>query len=144
MARLRFVVAIAPLLALACSAERIPLAPDRAVLGGMDLHLTVALNRDFQCCVSDGSLQAVVVLTAPDSLMVPSGVTADSISVVNGNATWTAALGQLFRAPGYAEFVAREGPKWTIGASVDVYVVVHDGARRQLLEAARQQITSSF
>jgi hypothetical protein len=79
--------------AAACSSERLLLPPDHAVLGGVDLHLAVYLNRDFQCCVSDGSLSAVVDITVPDSLAVPGSVRADSIWVVNGHETWAAAPG---------------------------------------------------
>jgi hypothetical protein len=125
----------APVLAGACNDQPPLLAPDTAVLEGVSLHLSVNLSRGLSDAL-------VVRLAAPDSIVIPSSVVADSVLVVNGSETWAAALTEaLPRFPGYAVFFVNEGPSWPVGSIVDVFVTVRDGPRRRLLEAPRQQIT---
>jgi hypothetical protein len=147
MQRPCLVLLAAPLLAVACTAEPLLLAPDHAVAGGVELQMSVGLFRDFQPnSPPDGKPLAVIIqLAAADSsLTVPSTVVADSAWVVNGQETWAAQLTEDIRWQGIARFAARDGPKWAPGTRVDVYVALRDGAHRQLLEAAQQPIVASF
>jgi hypothetical protein len=70
-----------------------------------------------------------------------------TVWVVFNDAVWSAAAqDERFgtdTSPFY-EAVARDGPKWGPGVTVDVVVRVSDGARSWLLRAADQPIVGAF
>ena len=74
-------------------------------------------------------LIVVARLVETDSLAIPSNVVMDSLWVVNGEDTWATVSGERrSRQPDQIEEVARGGPKWGPGITVDVGVRVRTGS----------------
>ena len=120
--------------------------PVRVTLDGTELLLESFLWRDFQpISPPDGKpLIAVFRVKAADGSDVPQSVRADAAWVVFGNDVWAARVVEeqpRSALPTGFEVVARNGPTWGPGASVDVIVQLRDAASRAvLLRAADQPI----
>ena len=107
-------------------------APTSVTVGGVTLVLEPYLWRDFQpSSPPDGEpLIAVLGVRPVGDLAFPDGVRIDAAWVVNGEAVWAARISEQRRMTppgplGY-EAVARDGPKWGPGITVDVVVQVRD------------------
>ena len=121
-------------------------APTVAIVAGAPLRLDPDLWRDFMpIAPSDGRpLIAVLRVTPADDAAVPAQVHADAAWVVFGDQVWATRVAEerprKATAPAY-EVVARDGPKWGPGVSVDVVVRLRDGAgHAALLRAPGQRI----
>jgi hypothetical protein len=101
-------------------------APTQVHVDGHDLTLEAHLWRDFKpISPPDGKpLVAVLRVKTADGRAFPAGVTADQVSVVFGDEVWTAPARQEHPSwhPGVLEVVARDGPRWGPGVTVDVVV----------------------
>ena len=125
-------------------------APTRVVLAGKSLALNASLWRDFMpISPADGRpLTAVLQILSEDGADVPATVSADMVWILNGADTWsTVPLEERSRnetAPIY-ELVARDGPNWGPGSTVDVVVRLRDaGGRDFLLRVANRPIQGTF
>jgi hypothetical protein len=125
-------------------------APTRVSVAGKSLTLATSLWRDFQpIAPADGRpLVAVLQVKTDDRSDVPRSVQCDTVWVLNGAETWSAVpreeCSRADTAPVY-ELVARNGPKWGPGISVDVVVRLRDAEGRPfLLRAAKQVIQATF
>ena len=132
------------------SLSELATAPTRVSIGGKILMVETSLWRDFQpIAPPDGKpLIAVLHIKTEDGSGVSDAVRADMVWVLNGAQTWSAVPQEererAETSPVY-ELVAREGPKWGPGISVDVIVRLRstDG-RAFLLRAADQPIGATF
>jgi len=106
-------------------------APTSVVLGGKTLVLDASLWRDFMpIAPPDGRpLVTVMQVRADDGSAVPATVVANMVWVLNGADVWSTLpreeRSRNETAPIY-ELVARDGPKWGPGITVDVVVHLHD------------------
>ena len=114
-------------------------APTSVQIGPVTLHLSAYLWRDFmpgpQMSPMNGSaLMGTFVLSTQDpAVFVP--VTFDALWVVNGEEIWSAKLENnplVDVVPGTILKVARDGPRWATGITVDVVarVGLTDGTKR--------------
>jgi hypothetical protein len=110
--------------------------PTSVTVGGATLVLEPYLWRDFQpISPPDGKpLAAVLRLRTSGDVALPAGVRVDAAWVVSGEAIWAARISdeRLSTPPGppFYEAVARDGPKWGPGITVDVVVQVRDADAR--------------
>ena len=125
-------------------------APLQVTLGGRVLSLEASLWRDFMpISPPDGKpLIAAARVKSDNGSPVPATIVAETLWVLNGNETWSATPREerprSDTAPVY-EVVARDGPKWSPGAMVDVVVRLRDGdGRTALLRVARQPIQATY
>lgn len=125
-------------------------APTRVLFGGKAIRFETSLWRDFQpLSPPDGKpLVALLQIKTEDGSDVPGTVRADMVWVLNGMQSWSAVPQEEHPRPEPSpvyELVAREGPKWGPGISVDVVVRLRspDG-RAFLLRAADQPIRGTF
>jgi hypothetical protein len=113
-------------------------APTRVVLAGKSLGLDASLWRDFMpISPPDGRpLTALLQIRADDGSEVPATVVADMVWVLNGADAWSTLpreeRSRHETAPIY-ELVARDGPKWGPGITVDVVVRLRDQSGRDVL-----------
>jgi hypothetical protein len=119
-------------------------APTQVRVDGYDLLLTADLWRDFMpVAPPDGQpMVAVLRIRTADGRPFPEGVTADKVSVVQGDQVWTAATRQEHSSQqaNTLEVVARDGPRWDPGSRVDVIVYLHDAAGREYRLRAPDQL----
>lgn len=120
-------------------------APSRVTIGGSELKLEAYLWRDFQpVSPPDGKpLIAVLRVRTADGGRLPDGIRVDQVSIVYNDDVWSAPVEEEFPSaqPSVLEVVAREGPKWQPGISVDVVVRIRDAEGRVYwLRAADQPI----
>lgn len=125
-------------------------APTAVTVAGKSLRLETFLTRDFMpISPPDGKpLGGVLRIRTADSSGVPATVRADMVWVLNGSETWSAVpreeRSRSETAPVY-ELIARDGPKWGPGITVDVVVRLRDAAGRSfLLRAPNQDIRGTF
>jgi hypothetical protein len=101
-------------------------APTQVRVDGYDLTLETYVWRDFQpISPPDGKpMIAVLHVRTTDGRPFPAGVTADQVTVVFGEQTWTAPVRVEHPSarPSALALVARDGPRW--GPHVNVNVVV--------------------
>jgi hypothetical protein len=116
-------------------------APLSVTLAGKVLVLEAYAWRNFEPVIPEGGppLDAALRITTADASPVPTTIRADAAWLLFGDEVWaTEVAEQHNRFPGaaYFEVVARNGPHWPTGASVDVVVRVSEvGGRRYLLRA---------
>lgn len=119
-------------------------APLTVTLAGATLALETSLWRDFQpSSPPDGKpLIAVMRVRTAGGSPMPPAVRADAAWVVYGDRVWSAAVAEEYpREASSFEVVAREGPKWGPGVTVDVVVRLRDaGGATALLRATAQPI----
>jgi hypothetical protein len=120
-------------------------APTVVTMEGKPLVLETFLWRDFMpISRPDGQpLIAVLRVKTTDGSAVPPDVRADAVWVVFGGQVWAARAAEESArdetAPFY-EVVARNGPKWGPGVTVEVVVRLRDGAGRSVLLRAPDQL----
>jgi hypothetical protein len=108
-------------------------------VAGKVLVLAAFAWRNFEPVIPQGGppLDAALRIATADASAVPTTVRADAAWLLFGDEVWaTDVAEQHIRSPGaaYFEVVARNGPHWPTGASVDVVVRVREvGGRRYLL-----------
>jgi hypothetical protein len=125
-------------------------APTRVLFGGKTITFDASLWRDFQPITPpDGKpLVAILKIKTDDGSEVPGTVRADMMWVLNGTQSWSAVPQEERPRPETSpvyELVARDGPKWGPGISVDVVVRLRSAdGRTSLLRAAEQSIRGAF
>lgn len=114
------------------------------------MTLQTSLWRDFMpISPPDGKpLGVVLQVTTEDTVEVPAAVRADLVWVLNGGENWSAVPREerprSETSPVY-ELVARDGPKWGPGITVDVVIRLRDAdGRTFLLRAPKQDIRGTF
>ncbi len=124
-------------------------APTSVAVADKTLILTTSLWRDFMpISPPDGKPLAVVAqVRTSDGSPIPASIKALKLSVVMARSVWSATVveerSRAETSPIY-ELVARDGPKWGPGVSVDVVVELQDGASRHLLRAADQPMKGTY
>jgi hypothetical protein len=131
-------------------ASELATAPTTVLVAGKSLTLQTSLWRDFMpISPPDGKPLGVVLrVRTEDASEVPSAVRADMVWVLNGGESWSSVPREertrSETSPLY-ELVARDGPKWGPGITVDVVVRLRDGSGRAfLLRAPKQDILGTF
>ena len=121
-------------------------APASVAIDGQELMLTAFLWRDFMPSSPPDRKPLVAIFrpVAAGDGTVPTSVRIDTAWVVLGNDVWTVPITEE-RLPSaqqaYYEAVARNGPKWGPGVTVDVIVRIRAaGGTGQLLRAPNQPI----
>jgi len=115
---------------------------DPANLNGRAYSLTSYLWRDFMPVIGDDSLHtsltAAIRVAADDSLALPATLSADRIWVINGDDVWESDFsGEPYPLSDCAfECVARGGPFWETGITVDVVVRLVENGTEILVEAS--------
>jgi hypothetical protein len=104
-------------------------APESLLSVPTPIRASVYMWRDFMPSSPPGGrpLIAVVRLTAPTEAVFPAGIEARYLWVLSPDAIWRAALvleNPNITPPNAVETVARNGPKWGPGVTVDVVVGV--------------------
>jgi hypothetical protein len=126
------------------SPSEIQNAPSQIVVAGVELTLETYLFRDFApISESNGKpLIASVRVKPAAGKALPADLRAEALHVVNGDEVWTPRLIQESPndRPPQMEFVARDGPKWGPGVTVDVVLRLRSGDRALLLKAPSQPI----
>ena len=126
--------------------ERLLTAPDTISVRGRSLALSTVIWRDFMpVSPPDGQpLVALVYVSAADPAPLPPSLSADALWIVHENQVWKSWLTNEEspdHPPNRIAYVARNGPRWGPGGSVDVIVRILDGGRAmQLLRASNQRI----
>lgn len=123
-------------------------APTQVQVDGHALTLDAYLGRDFMpVAPPDGQpLAAVLRIRTVDGSPFPTGVSADKVSVVYADQVWTAPAREEnpSQDANVLQVIARNGPRWAPGATVDVIVYLRDAAGREhLLRAPNQRIQRS-
>lgn len=122
--------------------------PEVLVLRGQTLGVETSLWRDFQpISPPDGQpLIALVTVYSLDSSALPDRLTTDGLWIVHQDSVWRSLFSSEppppdHQAPWRITRIARNGPKWPPGDTVDVVVRVFDGSgTMRLLRAADQRI----
>lgn len=131
------------------SAADLRQAPESVVIGGRTLRLTTEIWRDFMpISPPDGKpMVARMVISTLDGSPLPSGVSVDRAWLFLGEQTWeTGNLQPESLEPGAPSLavVARDGPKWGPGVTVDVVVRLRDHEAAHLLQARGQPIQATY
>ena len=129
------------------TAAALRLAPAAADVGGRTYRIETYLWRDFMpgpdASANGRPLIAAVTVSATDRSAIPADVRVDAMWVINGNDVWRATPReeQPREDPTRVAVVAREGPRWGPGITVDVVVRLRgaNGATA-LVRAAAQPI----
>ena len=120
-------------------------APTSLALGGKVLTLDKGLWRDFQpAAPPDGRpLIALFRVKTDDGSPVPATLRADAVWVIHDGLIWSGVPREerprAETLPAY-EVVAREGPKWGPGVTVDTVVRLRDANDRAFLLRATNQL----
>ena len=121
-------------------------APEKIMINRTEYTLETYLQRDFMpICPPDGRpLIAVIKVKAPGETAISSKIDATRLWVVKGKEVWEtefaseegSTIGDTLKK------IARDGPKWEPGISVDVVVRIIDlkSGRDYLLRASNQDI----
>ncbi len=125
-------------------------APLSVEINGRQFTLETYVYRDFMPGENAGgsSLIAVAYLTAVDHQPFPAEIDSTHIWIVNGEEVWETNFAGESRPRDQAhlyqlEKVASGGPKWDVGAQVEVVVkVTASTSSSRLLRATKQVITS--
>ena len=122
-------------------------APSSLTINGRTYELRPDLWRDFMpLSPPDGQpLIALVRLVEVDSLAIPSEVTMDYLWVVHGAETWATEFSEEDVPPPSANTIARiarGGPKWGPGVTVDVVARVRVGNSDVYSILSRDQMIS--
>ncbi|HEC11757.1 MAG TPA: hypothetical protein ENI80_00645 [Acidiferrobacteraceae bacterium] len=137
-------------------AESIDLSRAQAQINidGRDYRLQADMWQNRIPRVEDGVLQRPMVVlirvSAVDENPIPDDIHADSIWLIQGDNLWQGAFSDEVRLKDPArrhqyERIARKGPLWKPGSSVDVIVRVLDGkGRYYLLRVNHQQIKKAY
>ena len=104
--------------------------PTSAIIGGHPFELQVDLWRDFMPVAPPDGQPLAVVVRLPDQLAT---VSVEHIWVMFGDQLWSA---DAERVPGTQDWVARGGPKWGPGVSVDVVARMREADGREVLVRA--------
>ena len=119
--------------------------PQRIVVAGESLMLETYIWRDFMPITPPGGrpMIAAISIKTVSASDFPAGVDADSMWVFNNGEVWATVFTDEDRPsdPHVLSKVARDGPLWEPGKSVDVVVrVKNSDGERWLLKAASQTI----
>ena len=126
--------------------EEIVSAPQLVEIASHEYVLETYLWRDFQpISPPDGKpLIAKVRVTAVDEEPFPNDLDADILYVVYGDEVWVSEFSDERPFPGLPEYqldkIARDGPKWGPGVTVDVVVRLVGGGETRLLRVSDQMI----
>ena len=131
------------------SASDLRQAPESVAVGGKMLRLTTEIWRDFMpISPPDGKpMVARLVVSTSDASPFPSGVGVERTWLFLGDQTWeTADLQPESQQPGAPSLavVARAGPKWGPGVTIDVVVRLKDSQTTYLLQAREQPIKATY
>lgn len=131
------------------SASDLRQAPESVAVGGKMLRLTTEIWRDFMpISPPDGKpMVARLVVSTSDASPFPSGVGVERTWLFLGDQTWeTADLQPESQQPGAPSLavVARDGPKWGPGVTIDVVVRLKDSQTTYLLQAREQPIKATY
>ena len=127
------------------SASELRSVPTGVSVAGKTLVLDGYLWRDFMPITPPNGSPLTVVLRVKtsDGSTVPTSVTADGAWVVFQEDVWATGVEEEYPrdivAPNY-EVVARGGPKWGPGVSVDVVIRLRHEGREHLLRSADRPI----
>lgn len=116
---------------------------EQIIIDGRIYRLETYLWRDFMPGSPSGGtpLIAVVKVIPNDTLPFPSNVDTDHIWVINGEEIWSSELSEENTPQeNHLEKIARNGPKWETGITVDVVIQVVTNTDTYLLKAANQLI----
>ena len=130
--------------AVAPSVSELANAPVQVRVAGVDLTLETYLYRDFAPITPPNGqpMIAAVRVKAADGEALPEGLRAERLHVVFGADVWTPEPVEEWPStdPGVMELVARNGPKWGPGVTVDVVLRLRHAGSTLLLKAPAQQI----
>ena len=126
------------------AASEIASAPMQINVEGVEVLLQAYLYRDF-APVSPPNGQPMIAsvrVKAVNQRALPSSLRPESLHVVHGSEVWSAepVRESISSDPTQMEFVARGGPKWATGSTVDVVLRLRHGSTTLLLKAPAQQI----
>ena len=119
-------------------------APVQVRVAGVDLTLETYLYRDFAPITPPNGqpMIAVARVKAAEGEELPAGLEAEVLHVLYGEEVWAAAPLEEHPStgPGVLEVVARNGPQWGPGVTVDVVLRLRHAGTTLLLKAPAQQI----
>jgi hypothetical protein len=121
-------------------------APDTIIVGSKKIFLTTFLWRDFMptATTNGGPLTAVLFIAAMDSTPLQGVISVDAVWIVNGDQIWKSWTSDdpvaetSFGRHGLGK-IARNGPAWAPGVTVDVIVRVFDAQEIAFLLRAPNQ-----
>jgi hypothetical protein len=105
-------------------------APTSIPIDGHPFELNVYLSRDFQPISPADGKPLVAVVRLPEHL---ADVRVQQLWVLFGGEVWTS---DADRVPGTQDWVARGGPRWGPGVTVDVVARLREGNGKQVLVRA--------
>ncbi len=126
--------------------DAIASAPELVEIASREYTLETSLWRDFMpVSPPDGKpLIAIVWVTAVDLEPFPEGLEADKLYVIYGDQVWVTDFSDERPPPNEPDHqlfkIARDGPKWGPGVTVDVVVRLALGGETWLLRASDQMI----
>ena len=126
--------------------DEIASAPELVEIASREYTLETYLWRDFMpVSPPDGKpLIAIVRVTAVDLEPFPEDLDADKLYVIYGDEVWVTDFSGERPPPGVPDHqlhgIARDGPKWGPGVTVDVVVRLLAGGETWLLRASDQMI----
>jgi len=138
-----------PLTSLIVSLQDLQTAPERIEINGTEYTLETYLNRDFMpISPPDGQpLVASIKVKAPGETAISLKIDATRLWVVKGEEIWETEFANKEGSSigDTLEKIARDGPKWGPGISVDAVVRIIDlkSGKNYLLKASNQTIHRS-
>lgn len=118
-------------------------APTSVTIDGVALVLETFLWRNFMPSLSNDTRMIGVLRVRPGAAdPVPDGLVVEEAWVILGSRAWQAAPRLESSNPddNYLEVVARGGPLWPVGSSLDVVVQVRGATGQAYLLAVRGQV----
>jgi hypothetical protein len=117
-------------------------APTEVFLAGVTVRLKPTVWRDFQPGGdrSDTRLLGSLRLESSDASPLPDGIVVQSVWFVRGTEAWRTAAKREYVGPpaNQMEFMARGGPRWPVGETVDVLLHLRAPSGALVFLAARR------
>lgn len=116
-------------------------APTEVSLAGITVTLTPTVWRDFQPGgdQTDTRLLGALRIVSLDASPLPEGIVVKTVWFVRGTDAWRTEPKREYSGPpaSQIEFMARGGPRWPVGATVDILLDLRAPSGAQVFLAAR-------
>lgn len=143
-----------------CSGGSVAPLPTAAQLRAVPLSLGVSgktlkgetfLWRDLMPTITEPGSPApkrgvivLVTVKAEDNTVLPSGLSAEKLTITNGDEVWASSEVELRGDANSFGGVVRNGPEWAVGSSVDVVVDLRSTEGTQQLRAVGQIVQGVY
>jgi Prokaryotic membrane lipoprotein lipid attachment site len=117
-------------------------------MSGATLTAQTAVWRDLMPTVGPATPKGVIAsitVQTESTTALPSGLTAERVTLVNGEEVWTTTEIEKTTEASLLRLVVRSGPAWEVGSSTDVVVDLRDSAGvKQQIRAVGQIVSGAY